>query len=503
MGGVDGAHEVYRGAQMDVDRRDKLAFPSFMSQLDAVVVGAGPNGLAAAITLARAQRSVLVLEAASEPGGSARTEELTRPGYLHDVCSAIHPMGIASPFMRELPLAAHGLEWIHPTAALAHPFDDGHAAVLTRSVDATADTLGEDVAAYRNFMGPLVRDWPKVDRALLSPFPPSVRHPLAMARYGLHALRSARGLVTRQFGGERAPGMFAGLAAHSILPLERVSSAAIGVVLGAVGHAVGWPLARGGSQNIIRAMTSYLESLGGQVQTGVHVRDLEELPSSRVVLCDVSPRGLVSIAKDRLPASYRRALTNFRHGPGVYKLDLALDGPVPWTAPECASAGTVHLGGSFDEIAQSEHECWAGKHAERPYVLVAQQSMFDDTRAPEGRHTLWAYCHVPHGSDRDHSEAIEKQIERFAPGFRDRILARHGRTARAYEEYNPNLVGGDIAGGVTDLGQLFTRPVPRWDPYSTPVDGLYICSASTPPGAGVHGMCGHHAARSALAHELS
>jgi phytoene dehydrogenase-like protein len=465
---------------------------------DAVVVGAGPNGLASAITLARAGRSVLVLEGQQTIGGGTRSDELTLPGFVHDVCSAIHPLGVASPFFRDLPLAQYGLEWVFPPAAVAHPFDDGSAAVLERSVDATGESLGRDAAAYRRLMGPLLADWEGLASDLLGPLPLPPRHPLAMARFGLKAVRSARGLAESAFEGDRARALFAGLAAHSILPLERPVSAAFGLVLGTVAHAVGWPMARGGSGQIADALAAHLRSLGGEIVTGRCVESLDQLPPAGAILLDVTPRQLLQIAGDRLPTRYRRALGRYRYGPGVFKLDWALDGPIPWKAPACSRAGTVHLGGTLPEIAASEQAVWRGELSERPYVIVVQQTLFDPTRAPEGKHTGWAYCHVPNGSTIDMTERIEAQLERFAPGFRDLILARSVMSPTALERHDPNYIGGDINGGVQDLGQLFTRPVARINPYTTPVRGLYLCSSSTPPGGGVHGMCGYFAAKAAL-----
>jgi phytoene dehydrogenase-like protein len=470
--------------------------------LDAIVVGAGPNGLAAAITLARAGRSVQVIEAAATAGGGVRSAELTGPGYLHDVCSAIHPMVAGSPFLRELPLAEHGLEMIDPPAPLAHPFDDGTAATLERSVDATATALGPDADAYRRLMAPLADDAERLMTELLGPVVHRPRHPLALARFGVAALRSGSGLARSRFRGRDARGLFAGLAAHSMLPLEAPLSASFGLVLAILAHPVGWPLPRGGSQRIADALASYLASLGGELTTSREVTSLGELPHSRAVLLDLTPRQVLAIAGDRLPDRYRRRLGRYRYGPGVCKVDYALDGPIPWRAEGCARAATVHLGGELDEIAASERAVAAGAHPERPFVLLAQQSLFDPSRAPSGAHTVWAYCHVPNGSGRDVSAAIEAQIERFAPGFRDRITARHVITAPELERYNPNYVGGDINGGLQDLRQLLMRPIPSLVPYSTPAPGVYMCSSSTPPGGGVHGMCGHLAALLALRREL-
>ena len=464
--------------------------------LDAVVVGAGPNGLAAAVTLALAGRSVLVVEAADTIGGGTRTEERTLPGFRHDVCSAVHPMGLLSPFLRTLPLAEHGLTWCAPELSVAHPLDRGRAVVLRRSVDETARGLGVDGPAWARLVNPLLRYGPDLMGDLMAPlrWP---RHPVGMARFGLRGLRSARSLC-RRFRGDAARALFAGLAGHAILPLERAPTAAVGLVFALAGHLVDWPCARGGSATITQALASLLGSLGGRIRTGAPVRTLADLPPARAVLLDVSPRQALAIAGDALPAGYRRRLGRYRYGPGVFKLDYALDGPIPWRASECAGASTVHVGGTFEEIAASERDAFAGRITDRPFLIVCQQSHFDPTRAPAGRHTGYAYCHVPHGCTADLTEAVEAQIERFAPGFRDRILARRSLTPADLERHDANLVGGVIAGGVADLGQLFTRPVARWDPYATPNPRLFLCSASTPPGGGVHGMCGWWAARSAL-----
>jgi len=467
------------------------------SQYDAVVVGSGPNGLAAAIELARAGRSVLVREAAEAVGGGLRSGELTLPGFVHDLCSAIHPMAAASPFFRTIPLSEHGLEWIEPPAPLAHPLENGRAAVLHRSVEETAAGLGVDEASYRGLFGPLAASWGELESALLGPLVRVPQHPLALARFGLSALQPADSFARRRFKGEPARALFAGLAGHSLLPLESIGSASFGLVLGTTGHAVGWPLPRGGSQRIADALAAYLRSLGGEVQTGAPVESLDEL-SAPTVLCDVTPRQLLRLAGDRLPPRYRRRLERFRYGPGVFKLDWALSGPIPWTAPVCAQAGTVHLGGTLEEIVASEQAPARGETSERPYVLLAQPTLFDASRAPEGKHTAWAYCHVPNGSTVDMTEAIEDQVERFAPGFRERVLARSALAPADLERRNPNLVGGDIGGGSNELRQLAARPVLRRVPYATPLDGVYLCSASTPPGGGVHGMCGYLAAHAAL-----
>ena len=485
---------------------------------DAIIVGAGPNGLAAAITLARAGRSVRVLEAKETVGGGSRSAELTLPGFVHDVCSAIHPLALTSPFFNTLPLADYGVEWIHPPASLAHPLDDGTAVVVERSienplqgVEATSETLGRDAAAYRALLGPLVADWEKIKLDLLGPLPLPPRHPIALVRFGLGAIWPARTLAKTLFKGERARAVFAGMAGHSMLPLDQPMTAAFGLILTVTAHAVGWPMARGGSQKIADALACYLHSLGGEIVTGQLVESIDDLPPAKAVLFDVTPRQLLSIAGHRLPSGYRRQLERYRYGPGVFKVDWALDGPIPWKAVECARAATVHLGGTLDEIAASERAVWRGEPPERPYVLLAQHTLFDPTRAPEGKHTAWAYCHVPNGSTFDMTARIENQIERFAPGFRDRILARSARSAPDMERYNPNYIGGDINGGVQDFWQLYTRPAPRLVPYSIPTrrdvpppkgdlrpERLYLCSSSTPPGGGVHGMCGYFAARAAL-----
>jgi phytoene dehydrogenase-like protein len=464
---------------------------------DAIVVGAGPNGLAAAIALARAGRSVLVLEAAPDVGGGVRSAALTLPGFVHDVCSAIHPLGAGSPFLRALPLAEHGLAWAYSPAPLAHPFDDGTAILLERSIAATAAGLGRDGAAYRRLVMPLVRGWEPLVEAILAPLR-LPRHPLALARFGMRAVWPARVLAERLFSGERARALFAGMAAHAIMPLEWPLTSAFGVVMLVLGHAVGWPFPEGGAQRLADALAGYLASLGGEIRTGSPVASLDQLPPARAVLFDLAPRQVRTIAGERLPASYARALDRYRHGPGVFKVDWALDGPIPWRAPECARAATLHLGGTLAEIADAEAAVWRGEHPERPFVLLSQPSLFDPSRAPAGKHTAWAYCHVPNGSAVDMTEQIEGQIERFAPGFRRRVLARSVMGPAAMERHNANYIGGDISGGVQDVRQLFTRPVARLDPYATPAPGIYICSSSTPPGGGVHGMCGYWAARSAL-----
>lgn len=467
------------------------------SSYDAIVVGSGPNGLSAAITLAEAGRAVLVIEGRETVGGGARTAELTLPGFRHDVCSAVHPFAAASPVFRAMPLERYGLEWVEPPVELAHPFDDGSAAILHRSIDVTAASLGVDGAAWRRLVQPLLDDVEPLFDILLGPLR-LPRHPIAMARFGLSGLRSVAGLSRSSFTGPRAPGLLGGIAAHSMLRLDQPPTAAFALMLGLAGHAVGWPYARGGSQAISDALAAHLRSLGGEIITGWSVRHLRELPDSRAVLFDTSARGMVDIAGDALPAGYRRKIARFRRGPGVFKIDYALAAPAPWTNDECRRAGTLHLGGTIEEMAASERAVANGRRPERPVVISAQQTRFDPTRAPAGQHTFWAYCHVPSGSTVDMTAAIEDQIERFAPGFRDLILARRTTNSQEIEAYNPNYIGGDINGGIQDLRQLYTRPTPRLDPYGTPNPRLVLCSSSTPPGGGVHGICGWFAAQSAL-----
>ncbi len=467
-------------------------------EVDAVVVGSGPNGLVAAITLASAGWKVVVLEAGSRPGGGTRSMELTLPGVVHDVCSAIHPLGLASPALRSLPLADHGLEWVHPDLPLAHPLDGGRAALLHRSVAATADGLGADGAAYRKLIDPFVRSGLDLTDGLLSPltFPP--KHPIELARYGITGIQSAERVARRRFTTDEAGGLFAGLAAHSMLSLGSLSTAGYAMMLGGLGHLVGWPMARGGSQSIADSLVGVLERLGGSVVCDSRVASLDELPPARAVLLDLTPRQVLAIAGDRLPGRYARRLGRYRYGPGVFKIDLALDGPIPWTNADVHRAATVHLGATMIEIAAAEDDVLHGRHPERPFVLVAQHTRFDPSRAPNGVHTVWAYCHVPNGSTVDMSERIENQIERFAPGFRDLVVARHTMGPVAMEAHNANYVGGDINGGASDLRQFIARPTLGLHPWATPLDGVYLCSSSTPPGGGVHGMCGRHAAHEVL-----
>ncbi len=465
--------------------------------LDAVVVGSGPNGLAAAIALARAGRSVVVFEAAEEVGGGMRSAPLTLPGFTHDVCSAVHPMGILSPFLRQLPLAEHGLVWLRPRASVAHPMPDGSAVMLYRSLEQTAAGLGRDASSYVRLVGPFLATPHELLADLMAPLRIPA-HPIPMLRFGLRAVFSANRLARLCFREERARALFAGCAAHSVLPLTQPLTAALGLVFAITAHVEDWPVAQGGSRAISQALASYLRSLGGRIETHRRIECLGELPDARVVLFDTSPEQLARIAGDALPAGYRRRLGRYRYGPGVFKLDWALDGPIPWADPTCRDASTVHVGGTLEEICASEREMVRGRHAERPFLIVCQQSELDPTRAPKGKHTGYAYCHVPHGSTVDRTDAIEAQIERAAPGFRDRILARHAMNTADFERYNPNYKGGAITGGVADALQLWNRPVTRLDPYATPNPRLFICSAATPPGGGVHGQCGYWAAQSAL-----
>ncbi len=463
---------------------------------DCIVVGSGPNGLAAAVTLQQAGLSVLLVEGKDTVGGGMRSAALTLPGFVHDVCSAIHPLAAGSPFFSRLPLEQFGLTYLTPDIAAAHPFDNGEAAALYRSVDETARSLGVDEQGYKQLMNPLVHDWPRLAAEVLAPlhFP---RYPFRMARFGLKALSSAQTTANR-FGSEKTRGLWAGIAAHSVQPLTSMASSAAGLALMITGHTTGWPLPKGGAMAIANALAGYFVSLGGSIQTGFYVESLSQLPEARAVLFDVTPRQLLEIAGERFTTRYTKQLQRYRYGPGVFKIDWALDGPVPFTAPECRKAGTVHLGNTLEEITAAEQQVADGLHPEKPFVLLTQQSLFDQSRAPAGKHTAWAYCHVPNGSRQDMTEAIEQQVERFAPGFRKLILARHTMNTSMMEAYNPNYIGGDIGGGSMDIRQLFTRPALRLSPYTTPAKGLYICSSSTPPGGGVHGMCGYHAAKKAL-----
>jgi phytoene dehydrogenase-like protein len=463
---------------------------------DAIVVGSGPNGLAAAITMQRAGLSVLLIEAKEKIGGGLRSSEFTLPGFVHDICSAIHPLAVTSPFFKTLPLKNFDLEFIFPTIAAAHPFDDGTAAALYKDIEQTANAFHADKFSYLNLMQPLIKNWSQIETDALGPFH-FPKHPLYMAQFGLKAMTSANHLVKR-FHTKEARGLWAGMAAHAMQPFSTMASSAIGLVLMVAGHLKGWPMIKGGSMSLANALAAYFVSLSGTIETNFYVSSLEQLPSSRALLFDVTPKQLLEITGNKFSSIYKSQLKKFRYGMGVFKIDWSLDGPIPFTANECKQAGTIHVGNTFEEIADAEQLASEGKLPEKPFVLLAQQSLFDESRAPQGKHTAWAYCHVPNGSTVDMTERIEKQVERFAPGFRDRIIARHVMNTNQMEEYNHNYIGGDINGGTIDITQLFTRPALRFSPYRTSAKGIYICSSSTPPGGGVHGMCGYHAAKRAL-----
>lgn len=464
---------------------------------DAIVVGSGPNGLAAAIRLQQAGIQTLVLEAKDTIGGGTRTKELTLPGFRHDVCSAIHPMALASPFFKSLPLAQFGLQWLQPEVLAAHPFDDGTAAALYQDIDETASDLGHDEKSYLRLTEPIVRHWDSLTSDFLGPlrFP---KKPIPFLEFGLKALQPANFLGKHTFKTEKARGLWAGMAAHAIQPLGNLTTSAIGLVLLAAGHTGGWPVPKGGSQAIADALAGYFLSLGGEIETNFLVDDIRSIPKTRALVFDLTPKQLLSISGLKFSSVYRWQLSRYRYGMGVFKVDWALDGPIPFVAEEATMAGTVHLGGTLDEISKAEANTSRGIHQQRPFVLLAQQSIFDRSRAPQGQHTAWAYCHVPHGSTVDMTEAIENQVERFAPGFKKRILARHTMDTKQMHGYNPNYIGGDINGGIQDLEQLFTRPALRWSPYRTSQNGVYICSSATPPGGGVHGMGGFHAAEKVI-----
>lgn len=466
------------------------------TDFDAIVVGSGPNGLAAAITLQQQGLSVLLLEGKSTIGGGLRTAELTLPGFLHDICSAIHPLAMASPFFKALPLQDFGLEFIQPPIAAAHPFDDGTAAVLTQSLPETAQLLQKDENNYINLIKSLTKNWETLLPDLLAPLG-IPKNPLAFTQFGLNALQPAT-LLAKRFTTEAAKGLFAGMAAHSILPLSKLTTSAIGLVLMAAGHANGWGFPQGGSFQIAQALAAYFTSIGGKIETNFYVKSLQQLPSAKAILFDITPQQLLQIAGHSFSSLYQWQLSRFRYGMGVFKIDWALAEPIPFTAEACRQAGTIHIGNTLQEIAASEQATWNGKHPDKPFVLLAQQSLFDPSRAPAGRQVAWGYCHVPNGSKVDMTDAIEQQVERFAPGFRERILARNTMNTSQMELYNPNYIGGDINGGAIDITQLFTRPALRYSPYRTSAKGIYICSSSTPPGGGVHGMCGYHAAQRAL-----
>jgi phytoene dehydrogenase-like protein len=471
---------------MKLDKRD----------YDAIIIGSGPNGLAAGIFLQQYGLSVLILEAKPTIGGGLRTAELTLPGFKHDICSAVHPLAAGSPFFKTLPLHNHGLEYLYPEVDAAHPFDNGTAAIVKHSIDETARLLGSDAQTYLDLFKPLVKSWPALAPDVLGPlhFP---KEPLAMARFGLNALQPAT-LLAKRFKTMEGKGLFAGMAAHAIQPLNNIATSAIALVLMANAHLGGWPIPKGGSQQIANALASYFLSLGGKIQTDFYVTSLQQLPSAHAVLFDITPKQLLQIAGHKFSPIYKWQLERYRYGDGVFKIDWALDAPIPFTANDCRKAGTVHIGGTLEEIVASEKAPVNGQHSNKPYILLAQQSLLDTSRAPEGKHTAWAYCHVPNGSTKDMTAIIENQVERFAPGFKETILAKHTFNTAQMQEHNPNYIGGDINGGVIDIGQLFTRPALRWSPYKTSVKGLYICSSSTPPGGGVHGMCGYYAAKRAL-----
>ncbi len=468
-----------------------------MHSYDAVVVGSGPNGLAAAITIAEAGFSVKIFEAKETVGGGLRSSHLTLPGFIHDVCSAIHPLGVGSPFFQKLHLEKFGMEWIYPPISLAHPFDDGHAAVLKNSINETAESLDVDKINYINRIQPLVENWNVIIKNILNPLSmPS--HPFALGKFGFYALQPAELFIKKFFSGKYGKSFFIGAAAHSILPLHKFLTSAVGLVLIILGHKTGWAFSKGGSQKIADILAYYFESLGGEIEINHPINSIEELPPSRTVLFDITPKQIIKLLDSKLPVNYENKLKKFRYGSGVFKVDWALNTPIPFKNAECLKSGTIHIGGDFKEIIRSEYEVSIGKNPEKPFVILAQQSLFDNTRTPPGKHTAWAYCHVPNGSNFNMLERIENQIERFAPGFKEIIIGRHTISPVELEEYNHNYIGGDINGGMQDWRQFFTRPVMKFNPYSIPFNGCYICSSSTPPGGGVHGMCGYNAAHKAI-----
>jgi phytoene dehydrogenase-like protein len=464
---------------------------------DAIVIGAGPNGLSAAIQLARHGLSVCIFESNKQIGGGARSEQLTLPNFIHDVCSAVHPMGCVSPFFNTLPLREHGLEWIESPLALAHPFDDEPAAFLSKSIQQTAENLERDKQSYLDLIGPFVNNTETLLTEILKPLR-IPKHPFLMARFGLAAMRSASDLANSKFKTPRGKAIFSGCAAHSMVALNKIATASFGISLAIVAHLVGWPIIKGGSQKVIDCLQKYFTSLGGEIETGRKIESIKSLPAARAILMALTPKQVATVAGYQLPQKFRDRLLKYRYGPGIFKIDWALDGPIPWKDPACSRSATLHLGSTFDEILQSESDAWNGKISSKPFVILAQPSLFDSTRAPAGKHTGWAYCHVPHGSDLDMIEAIENQVERFAPGFKDLILARHTFNSTQLHQHNENIIGGDIGGGANNFMQFIARPVFKWDPYSTPNSRIFICSSSTPPGGGVHGMCGYNAANSVL-----
>lgn len=468
-----------------------------MNQLDAVIIGSGPNGLSAGIELTRNGAKVRILEAKKQIGGGTRTAELTLPDFHHDVCSAVHPTGILSPFWRDLPLEDYGLQWIHPSLSVAHPLEGEEAVLMSQDLEQTAANLGEDGKAWIRMIRPFLKNPHGLLADSLKPLG-IPKHPFLLARFGLKAMLPARTLAKFQFKGHRARALLAGHAAHSVLPLEKPFSAAVALMFALMGHVKDWPVVAGGSANLSKALATYFTSLGGEIETEKPIEQISQLPEAKVYLFDTDPLQLASIAESVLPSGYVRRLRRYNFGPGVFKIDWALDGSIPWTDPACTQASTVHVGGTLEKIATSERAAWEGKHIDKPFVMLCQQSEIDPSRAPQGKHTGYAYCHVPHGSTKDMTDSIENQIERFAPGFKDIILARHTMNTVDFSRYNLNNVGGTITGGAADITQLFTRPVARWDPYSTPNPKIFICSGSTPPGGGVHGMCGYYAAKSAL-----
>jgi phytoene dehydrogenase-like protein len=465
-------------------------------EFDAVVVGSGPNGLAAAILMQQQGLRVLLIEGKDTIGGGLRSAELTLPGYIHDVCSAVHPLAASSPFFKTLPLNAHGLEFIHPDIAAAHPFDSGTVALLKNSISETEQSLGNNENSYEKLISSTVEHWPLIVDDILGPLH-MPKHPLLMARFGMKALTSAT-YLSGSLKSTEAKGFFAGMAAHAMQPIGNSTTSAIALVLLAAGHLQGWPIPKGGSEKIANALASFFLSIGGKIETNFYVKSLAQLPSTNAVLFDVTPRQLLAIAGNKFSSLYKWQLEHYRYGMGVFKIDWALDAPIPFAAGDCRHAGTVHLGNTFKEIEHGEQEIWDGRHAEKPFVLLSQPSIFDNSRAPKNKHTAWAYCHVPTGSRKDMTAIIENQVERFAPGFKETILAKHTMDTMQMEAYNPNYIGGDINGGSIDIGQLFTRPALRFSPYKTSAKGIYICSSSTPPGGGVHGMCGYNAAKKAL-----